>query len=139
LDAPLGGKAITFPTPPAIRTVYIASFPVRSPIGIIGKHRLGHCHIRENHLPRHLIAPNLAVHNQWLCANPAPTVSDPKSPVLGECDNVMLVVGAYSESGPAPGNLPVPSAAQPTYPVVKPLLDSSVITEVTDIATSREI
>jgi len=54
--APLGGKAITFPTPPAIRTVYIASFPMRSPIGIIGKHWLGHCHIREIYLPRHLIA-----------------------------------------------------------------------------------
>jgi len=54
--APLGGKAITFPTPLVIRTVYNASFPMRFPIGFIGKHRLGHCHIRENYLPRHLIA-----------------------------------------------------------------------------------
>ena len=54
--APLGGKAITFPTPPAIRTAYIAWSPMRFPIGIIGKLRLGHCHIRENYLPRDLIA-----------------------------------------------------------------------------------
>ena len=31
LGAPLGEAAITFPTPPAIRTVHIGSFPIRSP------------------------------------------------------------------------------------------------------------
>jgi hypothetical protein len=30
---------------------------------------------------------------------PSTTVSDSKSPILGECDNAMLGIGAYSESG----------------------------------------
>lgn len=41
LGAPLGGPAITFPTPPAIRTVHIGSFPIRSPIGIMENINLG--------------------------------------------------------------------------------------------------
>lgn len=48
LGALLGGPAITFPTPPASRTVYIGSFPIRSPDRHYGKYQLGHCHIGEN-------------------------------------------------------------------------------------------